>query len=153
MARLNARLSKTLWCRCRSQARRPFFNSPKIKNNTFFLQNIYTIFEASNWDVAPISLLHVHLRRSACYRTIATNNAPLYRSRCTTSLDPFAPALSRVGGEDVLFFYNLYLLGKKGVWCRDGVVLERIPRERAQTTYPEKTVPQWPKFVFYQYDD
>ena len=42
------------------------------------------------------------LRRPYCYRTMATNNALLNASRCIPLEEPFAPALSRLGGEDVL---------------------------------------------------
>jgi hypothetical protein len=66
---------------------------------------------------------------------MATGNALLNASRCIPSEEPFAPALGRLGGEDVLFFHNLYLSGKKVVWCREAVVREQIPPERLSLGY------------------
>jgi succinoglycan biosynthesis protein ExoM len=85
--------------------------------------------------IRPISVSSVLLRRPFCYRAMATNNVLLDRSRCMTSRPPFDPALGASGGEDVLFFHNLSLTGRKIVWCPEAAVFERIPRERLATGY------------------
>ena len=114
----------------------PIFDSPEANNNAFICK---TFTESSDRPtgtvIRPISLLHVLLRRPYCYRTMATGNALLNASRCIPSEEPFAPALGRLGGEDVLFFHNLYLSGKKVVWCREAVVREQIPPERLSLGY------------------
>ena len=85
--------------------------------------------------IKPVSPLRVLLRRPYCYRTMATNNVLLDKSSCVASEEPFAPALGRSGGEDVLFFHNLHLSGKRIVWCREAVVFEHLPPERLRIDY------------------
>ncbi len=114
----------------------PIFDSPEANNDAFICKTFTQSSDRPTGTVIrPISLLNVLLRRPYCYRTMATNNALLDRSRCIASQEPFAPALSRLGGEDVLFFHNLYLSGKRIVWCREAVVRERIPPERLRLGY------------------
>lgn len=114
----------------------PIFDSPEADNDAFICKTFTQSSDRpTGASIRPISLLNVLLRRPYCYRTMATNNALLDRSRCIASEEPFAPALSRLGGEDVLFFHNLYLSGRRVVWCREAVVQERIPPERLRFGY------------------
>jgi succinoglycan biosynthesis protein ExoM len=114
----------------------PMFDLPEAANDAFFSKTFTNSSDRPTGTViAPISLLRVLLRRRYCYRTMATGNALFDRSCCIAPEEPFAPALSRLGGEDVLFFHNLHLSGKRVVWCREAVVLERIPPERLAMGY------------------
>jgi succinoglycan biosynthesis protein ExoM len=114
----------------------PIFDCPEANNDAFICKTFTQSSDRPTGTVIrPISLRHALLRRPYCYRTMATNNALLNASRCIASEEPFAPALGRLGGEDVLFFHNLYLSGKKVVWCREAVVQEQIPAERLSLGY------------------
>ena len=114
----------------------PNFDTP-LANEDMLIRKTFT--QSSDRPtgtlVKPISPLGVLFHRPYCYRTMATNNVLFNRSSCIASDEPFAPALSRVGGEDVLFFHNLYLSGKRIVWCREAVVFEHIPPERLGIDY------------------
>jgi glycosyltransferase involved in cell wall biosynthesis len=114
----------------------PIFDCPEANNDAFICKTFTQSSDRPTGTVIrPISLRYALLRRPYCYRTMATNNALLNASRCIASEEPFAPALGRLGGEDVLFFHNLYLSGKKVVWCREAVVREQIPAERLSLGY------------------
>jgi glycosyltransferase involved in cell wall biosynthesis len=114
----------------------PIFDSPEAHNDAFICKTFTDSSDRPTGTVIkPISPLRVLLRRPYCYRTMATGNALFHRSCCIASKEPFAPALSRLGGEDILFFHNVYLSGKKVIWCREAVVLERIPPERLRIGY------------------
>lgn len=80
----------------------------------------------------PVSPNHPLRLRSgdACYRPMASNNALLVRSRCLDGGEPFDPSLGLTGGEDTLFFARLQRDGRRIVWCREALVVERIPAER-----------------------
>ena len=69
-------------------------------------------------------------RGEVCYRPLASNNALLLKASCFADATPFDPELGLVGGEDTLFFTRLHRAGKRIVWCREALVLERIARER-----------------------
>lgn len=69
-------------------------------------------------------------RGAACYRPMASSNALLVKPRCFESATPFDPALGLTGGEDTLFFMQLWQRGRSIVWCREALVIERIPKER-----------------------
>jgi len=114
----------------------PISDLPEATNDAFLSKTFTDSSDRPTGTViAPISLLRVLLRRRYCYRTMATGNALFDKSCCIASEEPFAPALSRSGGEDVLFFHNLFLSGKKIVWCREAVVFERILPERLTIGY------------------
>lgn len=114
----------------------PNFDPPAANNDTFICKMFTQSSDRPTGTIIrPISPLYVLLRRPYCYRTMATNNALFDKSSCIASDEPFAPALGRLGGEDVLFFHNLYLSGKRIVWCREAVVLEQLPPERLRIGY------------------
>jgi len=110
----------------------PIFDSPEANNGAFICK---TFTQSSDRPTGTVMRPHVLLRRPYCYRTMATNNALLNASRCIPLEEPFAPALSRLGGEDVLLSITFYLSGKKVVWCREAVVREQIPPERLSLGY------------------
>jgi len=114
----------------------PIFDSPEANNDAFICK---TFTQSSDRPTGTVMRPHVLLRRPYCYRTMATNNALLNASRCIPLEEPFAPALSRLGGEDVLLSITFYLSGKKVVWCREAVVREQIPPERLSLGYILRT--------------
>lgn len=114
----------------------PHFVTPGADDDGFLRKTFTQTSECpSGTRVEPLSVLGVLLRRARCYRPMATNNALFAKARCITSDEPFAPALGHLGGEDVLFFSDLYLAGKNIVWCREAPVFERIPGERLALGY------------------
>lgn len=114
----------------------PVFDIPGASEDAFLRKTFtQTSDRPTGALVEPRSPLRVLLRPASCYRTMATNNALVERRHCVASDEPFAPALGRLGGEDLLFFHNLYLSGKKVVWCREAAVFERIPHERLKMGY------------------
>ena len=85
--------------------------------------------------VEPRSPFRVLFRPTSCYRTMATNNALVDRRLFNDGKYSFSPELTHLGGEDLLFFHNLYLSGKKIIWCREAAVFERIHAERSEISY------------------
>jgi succinoglycan biosynthesis protein ExoM len=114
----------------------PVFEQPEVERDPFF-RNAFTQSSArpTGAIVEPNSPLRALLRRASCYRIMATNNALVDARLCREHDPAFDPALTHLGGEDVLFFHNLYLSGKKIVWCREAIVYERIPAERSELRY------------------
>ena len=114
----------------------PILPKPEVQQSSFLVRHFtQTSARPTGTVIRPPSLLSVLFRRSCCYRTMATNNVLLDRARCITSIEPFAPALGRFGGEDVLFFHDLHLAGRRIVWCAEAAVFDRIPPERLGIPY------------------
>jgi succinoglycan biosynthesis protein ExoM len=42
----------------------------------------------------------------------------------------FDPSFSLTGGEDIDFFYRMFLSGKTLVWCEEALIYEKVPEER-----------------------
>jgi succinoglycan biosynthesis protein ExoM len=114
----------------------PIFDVPDAAGDAIFRKTFTQSSERpTGATVEPRSPARVLLGRGSCYRTMATSNALVEKRHCVTSDEPFAPALGRLGGEDLLFFHNLYLSGKRFVWCREAAVFERVPDERLDMGY------------------
>jgi succinoglycan biosynthesis protein ExoM len=114
----------------------PVFEVPQAGEDPFFRESFTQTSErATGAVVEPMSLLRMLFRPGACYRIMATNNALVDVNVLDRSGPTFEPALTHLGGEDIVFFHNLYLAGRKIVWSRDAAVYEYIPAERSELRY------------------
>lgn len=135
-------LANLLACRCRHGADvvlgpvLPIFALPETAHDPFFCAAFTQSSDRPTGSIVePKSPLRALLRRGSCYRIMATNNTLVDAGLCRASDPAFDPALTHLGGEDVLFFHNLYLSGKKIVWCREAIVYEHVPAERSELRY------------------
>lgn len=113
----------------------PIFADPAVTGDSWFRRAFtQNSDQPTGTLIAPKTPLRA-LRRSACFRIMATNNALVDAALCRRGTPAFNPALTNLGGEDVLFFHDLYLAGKRIVWCREAAVHEGIPPERSELRY------------------
>ncbi len=63
--------------------------------------------------------------------SVRGGNVLLQRDCVHTFSPPFDESYGTTGGEDTLFFMELYKRGFQSVWCDDAVIYEAVPHERA----------------------
>lgn len=115
----------------------PVFARPETERDRFFRKAFTQSSDRPTGAIVePNSPLRALLRPTSCYRPMATNNALIEARHDRIGDGPiFDPGLGYLGGEDVLFFHNLYLAGKKIVWCREAVVFESVSAERSELRF------------------
>jgi len=114
----------------------------------FWLKKMYNTMIEKNADVVfgPVISIFPELapewaRKNPCFnrkrkktgdlvKTGATGNVLIRTKSLRFSNTFFDANYALTGGEDTEFFHKLYLLGKKLVWCNEGIAYEKVHLSR-----------------------